>query len=182
MKPFIVGLALCILLLFLIVFQTDNYNCRLESQNLKYCADEASASASLFFDNISVENANDFTSGYKIFDEKEGIIAIERVIQVYLKTDSSLLPTLKSYWEDKINYTVYFFDDDLICNVYTNGIKTDSFMFNYPFLYTDELLYYNKTIAKPIVIVTINAGKSRYRLNFISQITIVRSSGYEYSY
>ncbi|QSX05475.1 hypothetical protein JYG23_12430 [Sedimentibacter sp. zth1] len=174
MKAFIVGIALIILMTLMLVFQSDNYNCRLETENLKYCCEEASDSASLCYTEIHDKK------GYKIYDEQEGIRVIERTIKNYLKTNENLEPIPKSYWTEKINYTAYFFDDDKTCSIYRNGAKIKESVFNYPFLFTDEELQYKKSISSPNVIVTINAGKSKYRLSFIKPKDIIRSSGYEY--
>lgn len=174
MKPLIAGISLIIIILIMLVFQADNYNYRLQSNFLKFCADEASNSASLFYDE------DKFRSGQKIFNEEEGIKSIENVIKNYLKTDNTLSPLKESYWTDNISYTAYFFNDNLLCSVYENGIKTDSFNFTYPYLYDDIQLHYKKSVAKASVIVTINAGKVRYRLNFSSKPICIRSSGYEY--
>lgn len=174
MKPLISGIAIIIIILFMLVFQVDNYNFRLQSNFLKHCADEASNSALLFYDE------NEFKNGKKIFKESDGIKVIEHVIQSYLKTDSGLAPLNESYWTDRISYTAYFFNDDLTCNVYKNGIKTETFNFNYPYRYTDEEMSYIKSVAKASIIVTINAGKVRYRLTFSAKPICIRSSGYEY--
>lgn len=174
MKPLIVGIALIIIILIMLVFQIDNYNYRLQSNFLKFCADEASNSASLFYDE------NNFKNGIKIYNEVDGIKSIEHVIQNYLKTDNGLSPLKESYWTDKISYTAYFFNDNLTCNVYKNGIKTETLNFVYPFTYTDSELHYKKTFSKATVIVTINAGKINYRLSFTSKPICIRSSGYEY--
>lgn len=174
MKPLLAGIAIIIILLFMLVFQIDNYNCRLQTDFLKYCADEASNSASLMYDEI------EYNRGNKIFTEEEGIKSIEKIIKYYLKTDDNLVPLSNSYWKDKITYTAYFFDDDLECRVYKDGIYDSSFNFTYPYLYTDEDLNYNKSIGTANVIVTINAGRGTYSLIFLNDPIIVRSSGYEY--
>ena len=176
MKPLLVGVALIIIIMIMLVFQVDNYNYRLESIFLKYCSDEASNSASLFYDE------SNYKDGYKVFNEKEGIKSIENVIKNYLKTDNLLIPLKNSYWSDKIQYTVYFFNDNLTCNIYKNGIWSKTFNFSYPYMYVDEELKYNKSISKACVIVTINAGKTRYRLSFLEKPVCIRSSGYEYEY
>lgn len=174
MKQLIVGVALIIVSLFMLVFQIDNYNCRLQSDFLKYCADEASNSASLLYDE------NEYKLGSKIFIEEEGIKSIENTIKHYLKTDDSLVPLSDSYWKDKVTYTAYFFDDDLECRIYKNGTYISSFNFTYPYLFTDEELNYKKSIGTANVIVTINAGRGTYSLIFLNDPTISRSSGYEY--
>ena len=174
MKPLISGIAMIIISLLMLIFQIDNYNCRLQTEFLKHCADEASGSASLFYDK------DKFNQGSKIFIENEGIKVIEHIIKTYLKTDDNLLPTSKSYWKDKITYKAYFFDDDMNCKVYENGKYINSFNFTYPYLYTDELLNYKKTITKANVIVTVNAGKSTYSIFFLNTPVVIRSSGYEY--
>ena len=174
MKQLLVGVALIIIALIMLVFQIDNYNCRLQSDFLKYCADEASNSASLLYDE------NEYKNGKKIFIEEEGIKCIENTIKFYLKTDDSLIPLPNSYWKDKITYTAYFFDDDLECRVYKDGIYINNFNFTYPYLYTDEELNYKKSVGTANVIVTINAGRSTYSLIFLSDPIIIRSSGYEY--
>ena len=174
MKSFITGIALILISIFMLIFQIDNYNSRLNSIFLKYCADEASNSALLMYDELK------FKEGKKIFVEEEGIKAIENVIKNYLKTDNNLMPTSDSYWKDKITYTAYFFDDDMNCKKYINGIYTDNFNFTYPYLYEDEQLSYKKTVEKANVIVTIDAGKSTYRMFFLVEPKIIRSSAYEY--
>lgn len=174
MKPLISGIAIILIILIMVVFQIDNYNCRLQSSFLKYCADEASNSASLFYDEF------EFSNGQKIFKDKEGIKAIENVIKNYLKTDNDLFPLSQSYWSEKISYTAYFFNDDLSCIVYKDGVKINTFNFEYPYLYTDTKLNYKKTVGQASVIVTIDAGKGRYRLNLSSKPKCIRSSGYEY--
>lgn len=182
MKPFIVGVALIILLLFTLIFEIDYYDYRIESQNLKYCADEASASAALFYESYNYNNEIEFEGGYKVYNESDGIKAIEKVIQVYLATDYSLNPKHNSYWTSPISYNAYFFDDDLVCSVYKNGIKKSEFRFSYPYLFEDELLGYNKSVSKPSIIVTINAGVNSFRLDFLNSRDVIRSSAYEYNY
>lgn len=182
MKPFITGIALFILLIFMVVFQSDNLNCRLETENLKYCCDEAANSAALICYTDSEIRSLNYLNGEKIFNELEAIKTIEYIIQNYLKTDAELIPLNTSYWTEKINYTVYFFDDDLKCSVYTNGTKVDEFEFTYPYLFKDKDLQYLKSVGKANVIVTINAGHGRYRLSFIDSPIIIRSSGYEYQF
>lgn len=158
MKAFISGLAIIILLIFILIYQSDTYYYRLECQNLKYCCEEASNTATLYY-NLDKNDK-------KIFDEQEGIRAIEKTIQNYIKDKNA-------------DYIAYFFDDDLQCSVYKNGTKTEEFTFTYPYLYTDSQMLYKKTVASPTIIVTINAGKFKYRIDVIEPI-LIRSSGYEY--
>lgn len=177
MKPLITGIAILIILLMILTFQIDNYEMRLEQDYLKYCCDEASASASLFYDEKEFKS-----SGEKIYIESEGLKAIERIIETWLKTDSLLNPKSESYYTENIKYTAYFFNDNGICNVYKNRVKKSTFCFTYPYLFTDELMIYNKTIGDACIIVTIDAGISKYHLKFLQGSNMIRSSGYEYKY
>lgn len=172
MKTYLFGISIIIVMLIMIIFQADNYNCRLETENLKYCSEEAADSAMLYY--------NTTKDGYKTYDKKNGIEIIEKTMQNYLKLDNDMLPINKSYWRKKVNYMVYFFDDDMKCSVYKNGVKVNEFTFNYPYLFTDEMLGYKKCISNSTIIVTINVGPGNYRLNFISPKDIIRSSGYTY--
>ncbi len=177
MKPLITGSALVIVFIIVFSFQTDNYEYRLNTKKLKNCSDEAAYSASLYYNQVEKSN------GKTVFLEDDGIKAIEHVIKSWLKLDENLMPTNESYWTDAISYKAYFYDDDLRCNVYINGIRSPSeeFDFVYPFLHEDDELDYVKTIGNANVIVKINAGKAKFTLDFIVEPVVIRTSSYEYS-
>lgn len=184
MKPLIAGLAMIIIALLMLIFQIDNYNCRLQTEFLKHCADEASNSASLFFDK------DEFAQGSKIFIEEEGVKAIELILKTWLKLKDNLpgdrfKPEKESYWRDNISYTAYFFDDDGICEVYVNGKWARNFNFTYDVdtktrhPYIEESPDYPINVRKANVVVIINAGRANYKL-FLNPKPTIRLSGYEY--
>lgn len=159
MKPLIVGMAIVLLFTAFILFQQDHNKYIRELERLKFIADECSASASLFFDTV------EFSEGRKVFNRTESIKALEYILKANLKLDDELKPLPNNYWRDTVKYDVYFFDE---------GNTT------FPFLFTDPKTNYVKTLVEPTVIVTINTGKPRYRLSFVTLTDTIRSSAYEY--
>lgn len=161
MKPLITGLALIIVFSIFAVFQNDNNTYLRQLEYIKYTADECAATANLYY--IS----KDYHNGKKVFNRDECEKAIRDIIVTNLSLNDDLSPLSQSYWTDKITYNVYYYDD-------SNTI--------YPFLFTDSLTGYMSSINKPTVIVTITAGRPRFRLNFLQELNIIaiRSSAYEY--
>lgn len=174
MKPLLVGLALIILYSMFIVYQQDNNVFIRQLENLKYVADEAAASGALFFDEA------EYSEGRKVYNRTEGNKAIAYMIKNLLRLDNTFTPMADSYWIDTINYDVYYFDDSKIMSKYSNGVLVQEEPFEYGFMFEETKANYIKYIDSPTIIVTINAGKPKFRLSFINPTDVIRSSGYEY--
>ncbi|MGD9677610.1 MAG: hypothetical protein AB7V16_04460 [Vulcanibacillus sp.] len=143
MKAFIIGIALFFVFMIFTIYQYD-YNFHQEQvYNLKFVAEEVAAGAAQY---ILIE---DFTEGKLIFNQSESIKAVEYILQKNLKLNSNLFPESNSYWQEQINYEIKFFDDSNTA---------------YPYLYEDVNKFITLTITDPTVVITINAGKPRYRL------------------
>lgn len=143
MKVFIVAWAIVILYMSGLVFSEDNYNHERELIKLKYVSEEAAAAAAQY------QDASYYKDGKFVFNETEGDKAAAYIIQQDLKLDNNFNPTSSSYWKQKVTYTVQYFDD--------SNTK-------YPYLYTDPKGVLNHVITSPTVVVSIDAGKARYRL------------------
>lgn len=143
MKSLIIGIAIFFISMTFTVFQQD-YNLHQQHlYNLKFTAQEASAAAAQYI-------VNDYyKEGMLVFNQSEGTKAAEYIIQKQLKVDENLLPLAGSYWRNQVNYQLEFFDD-------SNS--------TFPFLYTHYTNSFTLTIREPTVIVTIDAGKPRYRI------------------
>lgn len=176
MKGFIVGVALSILLIIFLFFIQCYYELKIQEVNLKYCADECSSTAVLYYDVVLEKNS---LEGLKIFKENEGIIGVESIIDSYLNVNKDLNFVNGKIFKDRLHYSVYFFNGNGKCDVYQDGTKDKSFNFTFPYLYKDNLLEYYKCISEPNVIVTINIGKY-YSQFFTTNYNIIMSSGYEY--
>ena len=143
MKSYIIGVAMFIVFMIFTVFQYD-YNLHQQYlYNLKFAAQEAAAAGSQYWSKA------EFAEGRFIFNQTEGKKAAEYIIRQQLKLDEFLQPLSGSYWQEKVTYTMEFFDD-------SNS--------NFPFLYENADHLFTITIAEPSVVITINAGKPRYRL------------------
>lgn len=158
MKVFIFTIGMVILYVLFLTYQTDNNTFTRQLEHLKYVADECAASASLYYEKEQRSN------GYTIYLKDEGIKAIEYILESSLLLDSSLDPLIDSYWLDRVEYDVYFYDN--------SNTKL-------PYLYIDTRTNYQKLITEPTVIVTIES-KPRFRLNFLNQQRAIRTSAYEY--
>lgn len=176
MKAFIVGVAICILLVMFLLFIQCYHELKIQQINLKYCTDECSSTAVLYYYDNYESNHLD---GKKIFKEHEGLKGIKATINCYLNVNNDLNFVDNKIFKDKVHYKVYFFNGNGECNVYQDGIRERSFNFVFPYLYKDELLKYYKCISEPNVVVTIDIGKY-YSNFFTTEYDIIMSSGYEY--
>jgi len=171
MKIFIVTVAVVILYTFTLVFKEDYRQAQRVSYRLKYVCEELSATGASFYDQEK------YGEGYTVFNTDEGIKAIKDQITHLLSVDSGLTPASNSYWSKNMEYKVYFYDDSGICKVYTNGILEREEPFSYDSEHKDDWTSYNEVIGDPTVVVTINAGPSRFRIKILDPIPdMIRSS------
>jgi hypothetical protein len=158
MKEFIITVAVLIIYAIITVFGQDfNMDMR-QNFDLKYAADECSASASLFYDPVA------YSEGKIIFEQDKCKQAIDNQMQSILKLDTSFNPLPGSYYQDQITYKVYYYD-------YSN---TD---FSVPQVHKDKDTGYTVPITSPTVVITINSGRSRYRLTLFNNIASTVRSG-----
>jgi len=175
MKVFIVTVAVVILYSFIVVFSQDYRQAQRNSYRLKYVCEELSATGASFYDQ------EEFGEGYTIFNTDEGIEAIKDQMVNLLSVDSDLTPVANSYWSKNMEYKVYFYDDSEICKVYTNGEIEREEPFSYGSAHKDDWTSYNEVIIDPTVVVTINAGPSRFRIKILDPIPdTIRSSSHEW--
>jgi hypothetical protein len=175
MKIFIIAVAVVILYSFTVVFTQDYRQAQRNSYRLKYVCEELSASGASFYD------LEEYSEGYTIFKTGEGVRAIKDQLTNLLSVDSDMKPVDNSYWSKEMEYKVYFYDDSGICKVYANGDPEREESFSYGDLHKDDWTSYNTVISYPTVVVTINAGPGRFRLNFLDPIPdIIRSSSHEW--
>jgi len=175
MKVFIVTVAVVILYSFTLTFTEDYRQAQRVSYRLKYVCEELSATGASFY------NQEKFGEGYTVFNTDEGIKAIKDQITNLLSVDSDLTPVANSYWSKNMEYKVYFYDDSGICKVYTNGDLEREESFTYGSEHKDDWTSYNEVIGDPTVVVTINAGPSRFRLKILDPIPdTIRSSSHEW--
>lgn len=157
MKNYIVTCALILLFSMVFVFNFDMNMHRHEINKLKFSCNELSITGSLFIDESG------FSNGLIIFNQMESLKAIHHQVKALLKLDDNLIPLSNSYWSEQITYNVLFYDD-------SNTI--------FPYLYIDPVTLYTKTFSAPTVVVRVNAGIPRYRLNFLNLEPQIRSSAH----
>ena len=155
MKEFIIGAALMVVFTITVIFQND-YNIHQEKeQELKAIAQEAAAAAAQYF------SLEEYGNGFYKFNEEQGRLAAESVIEDGLALDDNLRPTDKSYWKNtgQVTYDITFIDHDDYAS-FPQNIKYD-----HPRGQLDFLLY------GPSVIITIHTGNAHY-----SSISVTRDS------
>lgn len=159
MKAVLFGIATFFFSLFVWLFIHDYNLNHIHYMQLRTVAEEASVSATMF---IYPEEEKE---GRIVFNQVEGHKVIKAMIKTMLKTDDDLNPTAESYWQDKISYTAYFYDDSNT---------------TYPVSFTDPDTGYNFEVKKPSVIVTVNAGKARYTIEgTVDNTANIRSAAHE---
>lgn len=158
MKPFLVGLATILMCGIWQNFAQDDALYLRKNLYLEFVAQEAAAAAAQYYDYM------EYSQGRKVFNQIEGIKAVEYIIKSDLNLDVSFTPSVNSYWSDPITYQIFFYDD-------SNTV--------FPIIYTDSETNYVLTIGDPTIIVKINAGKGRYRL-ITTQPRAIRTAAHEW--
>lgn len=165
MKWFIIGGAMLMLSLWFMLFQNDNDRHLLESEHLKFTAQEAAAAAAQYF----VEE--DYAEGSYVFNQAEGIEAAEYIIKNNLELENDFEPQKSSYWTKKVTYNIEFFDDETI----THTASCTQF----PCLYVHETTDFALALTVPTIIITIYAGEARYTL-FEKPPEVYRTGAHEW--
>lgn len=163
------------LMILFCIYQAD-MNLLLQKQEfLKYHADEAANTASLHFDEEK------YADGLKVFNDSEANAALRDIVKANLKLNDDLSPLDNTYWVDNLSYTAYYYDDSLIKREYRDGMLISETDFSYGEMFTDPKTGHSKLISEPTVIVTLNAGQPRVRLEFLQgKVTVSQTSAYEY--
>lgn len=159
MKAFLFGIAAFFLGLFIWLFCHDYNLNHMYYNQLRTAAEEASVAATMF------TYPQEEKEGRIVFNQVEGYKVINAMLESMLKTDDSLNPIEGSYWQDRIKYTAYFFDDSNT---------------SYPQTFTDPETGFAFEVQRASVIVTVNAGKARYTIEGIIDNTAnIRSAAHE---
>lgn len=184
MKNLMVGTAIILVYIIVTTVAFDSKMMVEKIDELGHISKELSATGALFLD-----YKKGYAEGELIFNDPEGIKAIDGQIKELMKLNSDYSPLDNSYWQSNIKYKTYFYDESGICRVYENKELKDEFKFDFPYLHKDNDLDYKETIAKPTVVVSIDAGIPRVRVKSIQEELknkrIIKASGYtweEYSY
>ena len=146
MKPFIVGMAILILSLFLYAFNSDLILNRHANADLRTVCEEASVAGTMFI------YEDQYGNGNVIFNQDESKKAIEAEIKSMLRLNDDFTPFPASYWQDQVTYKAYFYDDSNTA---------------YPYLFVDPDTGFTHLVKAPTVVITVNAGEARYSLQFL---------------
>ncbi|GEM_PF-6604124 len=175
MKNLILGIALVLIFSLFSVYQSDSNRLSEHKEALKYAADEAAATAGLFY------RQEEYAEGRKVFDDEKANEKLRSVTRKNLKLDEEMKPLEGGYWTDKLHYEVVYFDDSLKKRVYKDGNYISTESFSYGDVFEDVTCGYIKVITEPAVAVMFHAGKPGMRLPFLKDIvTVSETSLYEY--
>ncbi|PLT43519.1 hypothetical protein B8V81_5059 [Paenibacillus pasadenensis] len=145
------------------VFQADFDMHELQTEQVKFTAQEAAAAAAQYMDPEA------YADGRFVFNREEGIQAAEALIRQNLKLDPDFMPLRNSYASEQVTYTIEFFDDD--------SVNQAPCLSGYPCLYVQHISQYTLAITHPTVIVSIDAGEAQYSLRLPGMDTTVYRTG-----
>lgn len=166
MKLFIVFLAIVLLNISFLTYQSDLSRYLHMQSTIKAIAEECGAGAALFF------KTPEFADGYLVSEVDEAIKHIEFILLNVKETAG--FTNMTEIW-----YEVAFFDDSLLSKTYRNGLLQRAVPFTFPFYYSDSQGKEIRIIA-PSVVVTLNIStKDIFRLPFLEVTEIRRSAMYE---
>ncbi|WP_206457883.1 hypothetical protein [Anaerovorax sp. IOR16] len=161
MRSLICTFALVLLLSSFSIFQVDNDSFLLQQEKLKHVADDCAAAASLYY------TSDSYGDGIRIFDKDHGNSAVSYLIKQNLK-------------EDPLQYYVYYFDGDGHVTEYKGKDLVKRQKVEYPYLFEESLTGFKEMVYEPKTIVTIDYKLFDYRLVFLRDARLIRTSGYEY--
>lgn len=162
MRCLLFTFAMFLLFVPFTIYDIDNDQYLLKQEQLKHVADDCSAAAMLYY------SEDEFGGGYKVFNKTEGNNAVEYLVE------NNLSNTPEEYF-------TYYFDGNGTVTVYKGRDKiTENKGIIYPYLFEEKLTGYKSMVTEPRVIVTINMGMFDYRLTFMDDQRLIRTSGYEY--
>lgn len=172
MKLYIITGALIILLTTLHMFQVSNDQYLYLQSRYKAVANDCADAAALFYDQ------EQYSVGIKTFNKSEGNAAIREIMSTSLELDDSLHSEQKRLPEVHTYYT-YYFDSEGMTVYYEDRFISNSKV-EIPYSFSEPITGFKEDIKAPTVIVTIAAGIFDYRLLFITNPELIRTSGYEY--
>ncbi|WP_312648908.1 hypothetical protein [Aminipila sp.] len=144
------------------IYQVDNDIYLLQQEQLKHICDDCSAAAMLYYDEDS------FAKGDKVFNKTAGNDAIEYLIQ-------------NDFKDQPKEYLTYYFEGDGTMTRYNGSqLVGEEKGIEYPYTFEEKLTGYKSLVSEPRVIVTIDMGDYDYRLTFMRDQRLIRTSGYEY--
>ena len=163
MKELIVGLGMSIILLLslLTISQLDQY--KEQRVKLKGISEEVAASAAQYFSRDS------FADGYFVFNQEEGNKAASYTLKNHLNLKNDYSPNTPNYWinTDVIKYEVTYIDYSNYRGYLTNPLSyATAFPNEYTFTQLGET--FTTILFGPSTIVSINAGKPNYTLNYLT--------------
>lgn len=150
MKTLLLGMATILICSYFQVFQFDYNMHQLHLNELKIYTEAAAAAAAQYKDN------EEYSHGVFKFNRTEGIKAAEYILKKTLNLNEDFSQKSGNYWVNTVSYTIQFFDD------------TNTEYNNYT--YTDSQSGFSSLITAPTVIISVNCGRARYRLPYISLI------------
>lgn len=147
MKWFIFVIAMFIVFSFFLVFK---HNANLHKENtyhLKFVVEEAAAASGQYF------LIDRFGEGEFVFNQAEGIKALEFILIGQLNLNADLTPGEKTYWQrtDKIIYQYEFIDD---------SNKSEAYPFTMNYSHPNGEIEF--LIEGPSVLLQVNVGKAKY--------------------
>lgn len=145
MKQFLVGWAIVILCSNGFIFRQDYHMHQRQLNRLKFVCEEAAAAAAQY------QNFDEYKNGKFVFNREEGIKAAEYIIKSNLKLDDNFMPGQNNYWQSKVTYKIEFYDEGNV-----------NFSTQRP-LYQHSSGMLTQVITSPTIVVSIEAGKPRYR-------------------
>ena len=173
MKVLITTCAISLLFSIFTLFQYDSNQYIKWQERIKWEADNASDAAALYYD------VEEFSKGIKVFNKSEGNKAAEYVLKNNLDPDGNGI-IHKRYLNEKFDFYIYYFDGTGTMTAYKENTRLKEEPFEFPYRFVEPLTGYEKMIYEATAIVTIDAGTFDYRLSFIEDPQIIRTSGYEY--
>lgn len=185
MKNLIIGIALMLLLVFFLSFQTDMNMVLRNGIVLTQIANDTARAAALNIHDVA------YGDGFIAFDHPEGIQDATDVVMSDLQMDNTYMSQLKFYKDRQIDVYMYFFDQWDYRPYYTeykNGVLIST---NRPYTRGEMASTYISTLPRgndmaldyPCVICVIDTGHPPFSIAGLSELAVVKKMGlYEYQY
>ncbi len=174
MKALISGIAILILLIQFNFFQLDFDSYIRAMETLKFQAEDCSVAGALCTEDDS------FGIGQILYDIQQSEDKIRELLIKNMDLNSTMCSNDTSYWMGKVDYTVWYYDDDFECVKTQNGKEVERYLFSYGDVFHDDVTGYEYLIVNPTVIVRLEVDGIHHRTEWIKWNRITRVASYEY--
>lgn len=165
MKEMILGLSMSLLMITILLTIGDLDQYKEQRIRLKGVSEEVAAAAAQY------KTLDKYADGFLHFEQTEGTKAANYTLQRHLNLNNTLVPQAPNYWINtpNVKYEITYIDYSNYKSYLVNPAD-DAVAFPKEYRFTHFGETFSTILFGPSVVVSINAGKANYRVDFLQLV------------